>query len=169
MILVLAWVVFPAVLVMLSLGCGLLVDRLSHRAVEPSLLAPVGFATIVVIGGLATMQPATAPLATPATVAAAVAGLALSRRRLARPGAPWFGASAAAAVFLAYAAPVLLSGHPTFAGYIKLDDSATWMALTDRLVDHGRDITGVPPSTYSATLTYSLAEGYPLGSLLPWG
>ena len=30
-------------------------------------------------------------------------------------------------------------------------------------------LAGLPLSTYWATLSYSLARGYPLGSLLPWG
>ena len=36
----------------------------------------------------------------------------------------------------------MLSGEPTFAGFIKLDDTATWMALTDRIMEHGRDLVG---------------------------
>ena len=33
-------------------------------------------------------------------------------------------------------------GEATFAGYIRLDDTATWMALTDRVMDHGRSLGG---------------------------
>ena len=51
-------------------------------------------------------------------------------------------AGVGAVVFLAYGAPVLLSGEATFAGYIKLDDTATWAALTDRAVSHGRCTIG---------------------------
>ena len=57
--------------------------------------------------------------------------------------------------------------RPTFAGYIKLDDTATWFAISDRIVDHGRDLSGLAPSTYEATLSATLPSGYPIGSFTP--
>src|ERR687895_245140 len=62
-----------------------------------------------------------------------------------------------------------LSGHATFAGYIRLDDTATWMALTDRVMEHGRSLDGLAPSTYEATLSFNLGDGYPIGTFLPLG
>ena len=62
-----------------------------------------------------------------------------------------------------------LSGEATFAGYIKLDDTATWLALTDRVMEHGRSLDGLAPSTYEATLAFNLADGYPVGVFLPLG
>ena len=73
------------------------------------------------------------------------------------------------AVFGVFAAPVVLSGDPTFAGYIKLDDTATWFALTDRVMEHGRSLAGLEPSTYRATLDFNLAGGYPVGAFIPFG
>jgi hypothetical protein len=75
---------------------------------------------------------------------------------------------AALAVFAVYAAPVVLSGQATFAGYIKLDDTSTFLALTDRVMEHGRSLGGLPPSTYEATLASNI-HGYPVGSFLPVG
>ncbi len=72
-------------------------------------------------------------------------------------------------MFAIYAAPVVLSGQATFTGYIKLDDSATFMALIDRAMAHGRSLAGLPPSSYEATLWFNLRTGYPLGSMLPLG
>ncbi len=72
-------------------------------------------------------------------------------------------------VFAAYAAPIVLSGQATFAGYIRLDDTATWMALTDRVMEHGRSLAGLDPSTYEATLSFNLGDGYPIGVFLPLG
>ena len=72
-------------------------------------------------------------------------------------------------VFAAYAAPIVLSGQATFAGYIRLDDTATWMALTDRVMEHGRSLAGLAPSTYEATLSFNLGDGYPIGVFLPLG
>ena len=74
-----------------------------------------------------------------------------------------------AAIFLFFGAPVILSGEPTFAGYVKLDDTATFLAFTDRVLDHGRDLDGLAPSSYEATLAVNVANGYPLGAVLPLG
>src|SRR5207249_12185863 len=56
-----------------------------------------------------------------------------------------------------------------FAGYIKLDDSATYFAMLDRLETRGRSLAGLAPSTYEATLATRLAYGYPVGSFGPLG
>ena len=68
-----------------------------------------------------------------------------------------------------YAAPIVLSGRPTFAGYITLDDTSTWLALTDRVMDHGRTLSGLAPSTYQQVLADYFGMGYPLGAFLPLG
>src|SRR4051794_11734753 len=170
MSLLIAWLVFPAVMLVLCLGCGLLVDRLAGRGtIEGALLPPTGLAAVIVIAGLLTMQSSTARAASPACAAAMLAGFVLNHQRLRIATRSRWLIAAAAAVFLAYAAPTLLTGTATFAGYIKLDDTATWMAMTDRVMTHGRDLAGLQPSTYSATLGYSVSNGYPLGSLFPWG
>ena len=164
--LLIAWLAFPLILAVLSLGCGLLLDAIG--GVPGPLVLPAGFALIVVALEFATTWSATASLATPLVVALAVAGFALSARR--RPGRiDPYALAAAVAVFAAYAAPVVLAGEATFAGYIKLDDTATWLGLTDRLFDHGHSLAGLPPSSYSAVLHDDLPQGYPVGSFLPLG
>jgi hypothetical protein len=75
---------------------------------------------------------------------------------------------AATAVFAIFAAPIVLSGDATFAGYVKLDDTATFLAITDRALEHGRSVDGLAPSSYEAALAVNLPF-YPLGSLLPLG
>jgi hypothetical protein len=165
--LALAWIAFPAALLALTLGCGLLVARLIDPELPRALLPALGFALIVAVAGLLTLADATAELATPAVAGLAVAGLVVGRRSLARPE-PW-AVAAAAGVFAVYAAPIVLSGEATFAGYIRLDDTATWLALTDRALEHGRDLSGLAPSTYEATLAFNLGDGYPIGVFLPFG
>jgi hypothetical protein len=163
-----AWVLFPAVLGALCLGCGLLLEAcLGGQRLPRLLLAPVGFLVIVVVAGIVTSRGETAFLATPLIVALAVAGAALAYPWKERAFEGW--ALAALGVFAVYAAPVVLSGHPTFTGYIKLDDTATWMAFVDRLVSHGRDLSGLEPSTYQTTLQVNLPSGYPVGAFLPLG
>jgi hypothetical protein len=77
--------------------------------------------------------------------------------------------AAAVGVFAVFAAPFVLSGQATFGGYIKLDDTATYLAMLDQAMQHGYHTAGLQPSTYQATLDTSLAYGYPLGSVLPLG
>jgi hypothetical protein len=166
--LVVAWVIFPLVLLALCGGCGLLVDRFTGRATPRALVPVVGFAVIVVVGQFLTLGDATAGLTTPVVAALAVVGFALELPRRWARFEPW-AVVAAAAVFVIYAAPIVLSGEPTIAGFIKLDDTATWLALTDRVMEHGRSLDGLAPSTYEATLAFNLGDGYPIGVFLPLG
>jgi hypothetical protein len=163
-----AWVLFPLVLAALCAGLGLLVDLLCGRRLPGALVLPAGLAAIVVVGGFTTLADATAELTAPLLAALAVLGAGLSLPwRFGRPD-PW-ALAAALGVFLVFGAPVILSGEPTFAGFIKLDDTATWLALTDQTMAHGHDLSSVAPSTYRATLDFNLAEGYPVGAFIPWG
>lgn len=184
---IVSWVFFPLVLIALCLGCGLLLEACVGRSLPGVVLAPAGFVVIVVVAGLFTSRGELAPLATPAVVALAVAGAVYgpwrARRRSAGPAVgpgaesvPWnrripdsWAIAAAFGAFAVYAAPVVLSGHPTFLGYIKLDDTATWMAFVDRVMSHGRDLSGLEPSSYQTTLSVNLPQGYPVGAFLPLG
>jgi hypothetical protein len=163
-----AWVAFPLVLAALSLGCGLLLERLAGVRLPGALLPAAGVAMIVVGTQFLTLFDSTAELATPLTVSAAVAGFGLTTRWPALRIERW-ALVAAAAAFAVYAAPIVLSGQATFAGYIRLDDTATWMAITDRVMEHGRSLDGLAPSTYQETLAFNLGSGYPVGVFLPLG
>lgn len=164
-----AWVVFPAVLLALAAGWGYALSHVCGIRLPGELVLPVGFAAIVVVSGLVTLVPGAAQLATPVVVGGAAAGLATAWP-WARPSrkAAW-PAAAALLVFVAYAAPIVLSGTATYAGFLTLDDTATLFAMTDRMLEHGRTLDGLAPSTYEATLATSLMVGYPMGSLLPLG
>jgi hypothetical protein len=163
-----SWILFPALLAALCLGCGLLLEALAGRRLPGALLAPAGFGVVLVATWILTSREETAPLATPAVVLLAVAGAGLAYPWSGRRPDPW-ALAAALGVFAVYAAPVVLSGHPTFAGYIKLDDTATWLTLVDHVMAHGRDISGLEPSSYQATLNANLPGGYPVGAFLPLG
>lgn len=145
------WIVFPAVMAILSLGSGLLVERASRTTLPVELLLPTGFAAIVTVTLFSTLSAAIAPLTLPLVLAASVVGLAASLPPRLRRFDPW-AVAAAVGVFAVFAAPVLLAGDATFAGYVKLDDTATFLALTDRALEHGRSLEGLAPSSYEATL-----------------
>ena len=164
-----SWLIFPLVLALLTLGTGLLVEIIAGRRLPGTLLLPAGYALIVVAAQLPAQADATAELGPPLVVALTVAGLALGAERLrdSRPD-PW-AAGCAVAVFAVFAAPVVLSGEATFTGYIRLDDTASWLGLADRAMTHGTSLAGVEPSSYEAMLDFYLGSGYPLGGLLPLG
>ncbi len=167
--LLVSWLLFPFVLVALWLGVGLLVEALSGIRLPGSLLVGVGLAGAIVLGQFLTLADATAELATPVIVACAVAGLglALTSGRAIRP--PVALSVALAAVFAVYAAPIVASGDPTLAGFIKLDDTATWLTFTDHIMELGRDLSGLGGSTYQRTLEVNVGEGYPIGAFVPFG
>ncbi|MDQ2676138.1 MAG: hypothetical protein M3Y34_04960, partial [Actinomycetota bacterium] len=166
--LLVAWVAFPAIQIIIWLGCGSLVVRTLSVPVSRALLVPLGFCVVVIAGGFTTAVPGLAWLTVPLVVALAVAGMLLAPPwREGRPS-PWL-MGALLVVFAVYAAPIVLSGSATFAGYIRLDDTATWLALTDRVMEAGRDLEGLAPSSYEATLAFNLADGYPIGAFIPLG
>lgn len=164
-----SWLAFPVVLATLALGVGLLVAAVARIEVPRALLVPLGLAGAIVLAQPLTMFEPTAVLAMPLVVAGAVAGFAASvpwHRGVALD--PW-PLAVAAGVFTAFAAPFVLSGEPTFGGYLKLDDTASWLALTDRAMEYGTSAAGLPPSSYEATLDFYLGSQYPLGTFLPLG
>jgi len=167
MTLLVCWVLFPLVLGAVSCGLGLLIERASGIRLGPALLVPVGFAALVVAAQFTALTEATAKLAVPLIAALGVAGLGSAYPWKHRRPDPWV-AVVGLAVFAVFAAPVALSGEATFAGYIKLDDTATFLALVDRALEHGRSLEGLAPSSYEATVALNLPY-YPLGSLLPLG
>jgi len=166
--LLITWVLFPLVLTALAVGCGLLVERIAGIRLPGALVPVTGLALIIVVAQFLTLSEATAELATPAAVSLAVVGFGLALPLRGRP-IDWWAVGVVVAVFAVYAAPIVLSGEATFAGYIQLDDTATWMTLTDRVMEHGRSLAGLAPSTYEATLDFNLASGYPVGVFLPLG
>jgi len=168
MSLIAAWLLVPFALGFLCFGLGLLVERIARTEVPGAARIPLGFAAAVVVGQAVTTFDLTAKLLTPVLVVLAVIGFALStpRRdwRLSRSELV-----AAVAVYAVFAAPIVLSGDATFAGYIKLDDTATWMAFTDWITGHGPSVHGLAPSSYEATLAINLNGGYPWAGFTPLG
>jgi hypothetical protein len=163
------WILFPVVLALLALGCGLLVELLAGRRLPGTLLLPAGYALIAVVAQLPAQWDATAELTVPLIVALALVGLGLGAPRLRETRPDLLAASAALGVFLVFALPVVAAGDPTFTGYIRLDDTASWLGITDRVMTHGTSLDGLEPSSYEAMLDFYLGSGYPLGGLLPLG
>src|SRR5919204_4074361 len=154
-LLLVCWIVFPVVLALLSLGCGLLLEFAAGARLPGALLPCAGLAVVIVAAHFPALTGTTAELSAPLVVALAVVGFAVSLpdRRL-RPD-PW-AVAAALGAFAVFAAPFVLSGEATFGGYIKLDDTASWLGITDRVMHQGASLHGLAPSSYEAMLDFYL-------------
>ncbi|HTB71384.1 MAG TPA: hypothetical protein VK707_10410 [Solirubrobacteraceae bacterium] len=168
-----AWVVFPALMLLLCGGAGLLVRRVAGpRFVPPVLTLPVGLALLVVVGGFFCWPAALAPLAGPAFVVVGVVGLVLERDRLtrliarrARPIDPW-PIIAGLGAWALVAAPIVLSGKPGFTGYGRIVDISYELDLAVHFAHSGRHIPAAGTSAYEVVLKKYLGSGYPGGG--PW-
>ena len=165
------WVLAPLVLALLAAGLGLLAERACDVRLPGALVPVVGLAALTVVAGILTVADATAELAVPVVALLAAAGIALGRPwrdpRLGRRAlAP---ALAALLTYAVFAAPSLLTGHGSVAGYVKLDDTPTWLAHTAYVLEHGRDTSALPVSSYGRTIGAWLGGGYPVGAFLPLG
>jgi hypothetical protein len=175
MSLLVPWLAFPIVAALVSLGFGLLVESAAGTRLHGALLLPIGFAGVVVVTDFLTLSGPTARAMVPIVVVLALLGYAIAaydaegraRLRALRPERRL--SVAAVAVYAVYAAPVVMLGRATFAGYTSLDDTAQWFALIDRIMTAGRSVAGLPLSTYKVLLNEYLSTGYPVGSMMPLG
>ena len=164
-----SWLLFPLVMLVLCLGCGLLLERATGRPLPGPLLPSIGLAVIIVLAELPTDRNATAGLATPVVIVVAVAGYALGWRRLRALRPDMWAVGVGCAAFALCAAPVVLSGHATFLGYFFLNDTAWHLALVDQLFAHGRDVASLKPGSFSGIVKPYLLNQYPVGTQLAAG
>jgi hypothetical protein len=159
-----AWLLYPLALAVICLGLALLVERLSAWRAPGALLVPIGLMTLLVLVRLITAQEATARAALPVIGVLALAGLVLGRGRLRalRPD-PWLLA-AVVALYAVLAAPVVLSGEATFAGYLALPDTNHQLALADLFAHRGPDWQGLPDGANSRTMARYVTSSYPVAA-----
>jgi hypothetical protein len=160
---VLATVVFPALLVALALGTGLLVERASGWRIPGALLVPIGLAGLIAVGQLLTWQSALAPATAPALWIIGVAGLGFGWRRLHDARPEWWTVAATVGAYVALCAPVLLSGRPTFAGYLLDTTAGIQLVGAEFLLQHGRDFSSIPDSSLRGALDNFFGAQYPSG------
>ena len=159
---------YPVVLGLLCLGAGLLVDRVSGGFMPIPLLPAVGAAALIALSQLVTYVPALAPGTPYAMLALALAGFAVSWRRLAEPGDARRSLAPLALVVPAYLialAPVIAAGRPTLSSYMALTDSAVHMLGADYLVHHGQTFAHLDVrNSYGRYLEAYYQHGYPSGA-----
>ncbi|MDQ3588463.1 MAG: hypothetical protein M3375_08975, partial [Actinomycetota bacterium] len=162
-----SWVVAPALMLAVILGCGLLVRRLGGDSVPGAFVAPLGFAVVLVVSGVATSFDATSGLGGFAFLALAVVGLVLERRTivscLRRPGAAAWAVAAAFVAFAVVAAPVVLTGSASYTGYARIVDLSHQFSLSAHLFSDGRAPVDAVDSSATLVVSKVLAAGYPGG------
>lgn len=158
-----AWVLYPLALGALSLGLGLLLERMAGWRLSGALVLPAGLAAVIALSRLITESGTLAPWALPALVVLAAAGLLLGRARLRalRPDLPLV--LAALGAFAVFAAPIVLSGSPTFAGYTMLPDTSHQLTLSWLYADRGPDWASLPPSQTMLSAQTLIGTAYPVG------
>jgi hypothetical protein len=162
--LIVAWVLFPLIFVGVCAGLGLLVERASGALLPGVLILPLGAAGLITASQLTTYFDWTAELTTPLVLVLAIAGLVLGYARLRGLAPDWWATAAAVGVFAILAAPVVLSGEATFAGYTVLGDTSIQMIGADQLPETGRDFDSLAPSSYEMSLVrYYDDSAYPSG------
>jgi hypothetical protein len=167
---VVAWLLFPLVLLAVCIGCGLLVERVAGWHVPGALLPSVGLALVIVTASLSTDNSTTAPLSTAMIVVLALAGYASSRQRLRALRPERWALAVGLGVFAVCAAPMVLSGNATFLGYLVLNDLSYHFALVDQLLTHGHDLAGLAhSSSYFGVLHQYLSTSYPTGAQVALG
>ena len=164
--LLLCWLIAPAGLLVAVVGLSLLAERLTGFTLPWTMRPALGLAIAIVLAQFGTATATTAKLTLPAILLLALLGLVLGRgvpERRPSGAEVWV----AIAVFVLYASPFLIIGEATIAGYIKLDDTATWLNLTDHIFEFGRGIGDLAPSTHQQVLVDYLGGSYPIGSFVP--
>lgn len=173
---VLVWIVAPIFLLVLSFGVGLLLASFIRRPINSVVATALGFLVIAILGSLLTISTLIAPHTALIIGVLSLTGLILGVVRLRRliqfdSASIWAGGF----TYLAFGLPVIASGNPTWAGWVKLDDPGTFLAITDRLMSIGRTTPELVTSTYSRviqTIFDPVGAGhfsYPVGSFMPFG
>jgi hypothetical protein len=158
------------VLLIASLGCGLLVRRAAAGELSRLLVVPVGFALVVAISAFATSYEWLAPAAGPIIAVVTVVGLALEawgrRPTLSLPSVGlWiWPLLAGLAAFTAVGGPVFLTGSVGWTGYTRIVDIAFQMDFAQHLAEAGRALPPNGNSSFYIVAAKLIGIGYPGGA-----
>lgn len=157
-----AWLLYPLALTLLCLGLGLLLERATGWRMPGALLLPAGFAALLATARLITESPSLAEAALPVIGALAIAGFALNVQRVRALRPDWWCVVAIAGVAVIFAAPVVFSGEPSFAGYLALPDTSQQLGLAHLYAHHGPDWMSLPAGATRITMSKYVTTSYPV-------
>jgi hypothetical protein len=155
----------PLALWLTATGLGLLAERLVRARLPDGLLAPLGFCVATSLLLAVYELHAGVAVAVCVLVAGTAAGLLLAHSELPARLNPGWPGLAGLAIYLLYAAPMLLTGNWTWSGYNFLNDTAVQFLLVDHLKSAGTDFLSLRQDTTAGYTTRAYIEGgYPLGT-----
>lgn len=173
---IILWAIVPLLLTLLCYGFGLAFTLITRRPVSFTLTVIMGFLLMAILGSFTTLGTGTAPYTAVAFGIISLVGLVVSfvwfRSRLHFDFLP---SVAGLFTYVAFSLPTLAYGHPSWVGWIKLDDDSTFLAVTDRLMNVGRTVPVPVASTFDRVLqTVFAVQGtghfsYPVGTFIPFG
>jgi hypothetical protein len=172
---ILVWIIGPTLLLLLSYGIGLSLTLVTRKPLDFTMAALLGFLLIIIIGSLLTISPATAPYTTLSigllSAFSFIAYLIWFRSHFRMD---FVAGLSGLITYLVFGMPIIAYGRPSWAGWIKLDDPATFLATTTSLMKQGRSVQPDISSTYDRVIQMMFASGnghfsYPIGSLVPFG
>lgn len=163
----LAWVVFPCLVLLISAGVGVLCDRVTARDLSV-LTLPTGFAASIVAFCfiLQLGVPASASSAIIGLTAIVGLGMAIKDRAGVTPDSRALVVCALIAAGVAYLigiAPLIGSGRLGVLGYVILNDPAWHLSLIEWIHANGMTPATVLDSA-NASISQQLGQGYPIGS-----
>jgi hypothetical protein len=129
----------------------------------------VGTAFVIVVGTAWIAFSGHPHLTVALIVAIGILALGFAIFRGDRPRCPdWYALGAGFVVFAVYAAPVVLSGTATWAGWVKLDDGGSFLAFIDAAFSSGLVPPSHPTTSYEVLISLKF-PGYSIGSFVPLG
>lgn len=170
------WAIVPLLLVLLSYGFGLVFSLLARKATSFTMATSIGFLLMAILGSLMTISKTTAPYTAVVFGMISLAGLVVT--------GIWFRSYlhfdllpsiAGLIAYITFSLPTLAYGRPSWAGWVKLDDNSTFLAVTDRLMKVGRSVPSPVLSTFDRVMQTVFDPAgashfkYPVGTFIPFG
>jgi hypothetical protein len=171
-LMVVSWVAFPLLVLAVSFGCGLLVERAGGWRMHGVIVAGVGLAVVVVLAELVTESETLAPATPWVVLGVAALGYLTSIPRLRELRFDGWTFALGLGLMVCFAAPIVLSGHNTFSAYLVLGDPTFHFLVTQELLAHGHRAISALPNQYAANIQEMqgyLTTGYPFGADLAAG
>lgn len=180
---VLVWLVAPALLLLLCFGVGLLLTAVTRGHKNFATVVSLGFVLVVVLGSVLTTNSLTASHASLIILIIALIGLLVSMSRIRSfPSFDYPSAISGLVTYVVFGLPVMAYGKPSWAGWVKLDDTASFFAVTNRIMTSGQSVPAAVTSSYSRIIQVLLGGNglnygsvtdthfvYPVGSFIPYG
>lgn len=184
MLFISAYFIAPIVFFFIILGLGLLLNPRSASKMNLIHHLLIGFILMIAIGQITTSFTNSAKLTPYIIILLSSLGLVINFKQLIMLTKCGYQLSAIVITYLSALLPAFIYRKVTWPGWVKLDDTPSFLALTNYLFTIGQKVPTSVISTYDATIevvlggsfygTYSaetndVAFNYPIGSLIPLG